>query len=920
MQLPTGSRLGPYEIKSLLGAGGMGEVYRARDPRLNRDVAIKVLRADGAINDSARARFEREARAVAALTHPSIVNVYDFGIENQRLYIVEELIEGESLRSLLTGKPVPIRKQLEIATQIADGLAAAHAINIIHRDLKPENILVARDGRVRILDFGLACQRNGTASNGGDSESDSDATTAAIAENLHLTETGIVLGTASYMSPEQAAGKETDSRSDQFSFGLILFEMATGKRAFSRGSLVETMAAIVREDHPPIEEKIPPPLRWTIDRCLQKDREQRYESTRDLFRELRDLRDHLSDSYSSTELHPVAPAAKRQHWGLWAALLVVVILSAFLAYVLKPSGESIQNYRFTRFANQGDGAVWSPDGKAVAYEGKVNGTTQVFLRYLAAPAALQLTHSKFDIAPLGWSSDKNHLIVGERHSVSAGGMEQKVKLYSVPVIGGDLEYIMDVSCGVCALSPDGKTLATISFPPNTSFSFQVSDPLGSPLRDYQPAPFASRDKDLFSNPWASFSPDGKNILLLLPLQDELEVWLLPNPMGARQPRKMFALDKSQFDRAFPSLSWMPDNRHFVISIAIKGALAVHHLWMGDIDSNRFSPITNDTSSEIDPAVSPDGRNILFEQINERADVVSVSVDNGAVSTLITTGHIETGPAWSAEQPALAWISDRNNLSEIWIRQVGLPDRRAITMAEFSSPGASFQSPSLSPKGDRLVYVLADNTGMRLWLSALSGGTPIPLTNSSSSSEWGGSWSPDGGRFVYLDIPAGGNARLMMVKTSGNATPTVLRKDVNSLPAWSPIGNWILFNDEHGWNFISPDGQTVRSLGPIPALAMTFSKDGKLLYGILTGESNANEQNRAVLIAFDPATLKQRFIRDLGKDLMPRSPYNPGIRLSLSTDGKSLVFSTFEVPRDLWMLHGYREPGLFSQTFDWPRTN
>src|SRR5271163_3552365 len=318
MPLAANSRLGPYEIKSPLGAGGMGEVYRARDSRLNRDVAIKVLRSDSTATPEVKARFEREARAVAALNHPNIVAVYDFGIDGDSQYIVSELLEGESLRSLLHGKPVPIRKLIDIAAQVADGLAAAHAAGIVHRDLKPENIMLAKDGRVKILDFGLARQTRATGSPR--RATGEEETLAPADETKHLTSEGAVLGTASYMSPEQALGKEVDYRSDQFSFGLILHEMASGKQAFTRSSSVETMAAIVRDEPSVIEEKIPAPLKWIIDRCLHKEPDQRYESTRDLFRELKDLREHLSEAYASGALAPVAAAAKQRHWNIPVAV------------------------------------------------------------------------------------------------------------------------------------------------------------------------------------------------------------------------------------------------------------------------------------------------------------------------------------------------------------------------------------------------------------------------------------------------------------------------------------------------------------------------------------------------------------------------------------------------------------------------
>src|SRR5215831_5947916 len=295
MPLTSGSKLGHYEIIAPLGAGAMGEVYRARDPRLGRDVALKILPPAFATDAGRQARFEQEARAAAALNHPNIVGIFDIGAAEGSFYIVSELVSGETLAALLEQGPLPFKKLLDIATQIADGMAAAHAARIIHRDLKPANIMIAEDGRAKILDFGLARQASAAAAA-------SDATTT-----IHQTTAGMIVGTVNYMSPEQARGKEVDTRSDQFSFGLILYEMASGKRAFERPEAVQVMSAILTEDAPPLDSKIPPPLRWTIERCLAKEPRDRYESSRDLFQELRFLRDHLAEATltSSIAIAPV---------------------------------------------------------------------------------------------------------------------------------------------------------------------------------------------------------------------------------------------------------------------------------------------------------------------------------------------------------------------------------------------------------------------------------------------------------------------------------------------------------------------------------------------------------------------------------------------------------------------------------------
>src|SRR6266850_1802331 len=287
MALTSGTKLGPYEIQSPLGAGGMGEVYRARDTRLDRSVAIKILSAAFSADCDRLVRFEQEARSASALNHPSIVTIYEVGQDGSTHYIAMELVEGKTLRELLVAGLLPIRKAIEIAAQVAEGLAKAHEAGIAHRDLKPENLMVSQDGFVKILDFGLAKLMS-------TSEELSDMCTPSTSE----TRPGLLLGTLGYMSPEQASGDRLDFRSDQFSFGLVLYEMVTGKRAFQRSTAAETLVAILRERAEPIvalNPDAPAPLCWAIERCLAKAPDKRYISTRDLARELAAIRDRFSE-------------------------------------------------------------------------------------------------------------------------------------------------------------------------------------------------------------------------------------------------------------------------------------------------------------------------------------------------------------------------------------------------------------------------------------------------------------------------------------------------------------------------------------------------------------------------------------------------------------------------------------------------
>src|SRR5271165_5215467 len=273
MPLPAGTRLGPYEILAPIGAGGMGEVYRARDSRLGREVALKILPAAFASDPDRVRRFEQEGRAAAALNHPNIVVIYDAGSEGSVFYVATELLEGETLRERLAGHALPVRKAVDYAIQIARGLAAAHAKGITHRDLKPENLFLTKDGVVKILDFGLA--KSSAAKPAG------VRPTELVTETIE-TDPGMVLGTAGYMSPEQVRGQVADARSDLFSLGVVLYEMVSGKRAFTGESGVEVMNAILKQEPPELDAALPPVLDRMIRRCLEKKPEERFQSALDL--------------------------------------------------------------------------------------------------------------------------------------------------------------------------------------------------------------------------------------------------------------------------------------------------------------------------------------------------------------------------------------------------------------------------------------------------------------------------------------------------------------------------------------------------------------------------------------------------------------------------------------------------------------
>ncbi len=360
MQLTTGTRLGPYEIVAPLGAGGMGEVYRAHDSRLGREVAVKVLPASFAADAERLRRFEQEARATGALNHPNILAVFDIGSHEGTPYVVSELLDGDTLRIRIGDSPLPHRKVIDYATQIAKGLAAAHDKGIVHRDLKPDNVFVTRDGRVKILDFGLAKLTQAGAA---------VEVETALAQAGPQTSAGTVLGTVGYMSPEQVRGQTVDHRSDIFSFGVVLYEMLTGRRAFRGDSAVETMNAILKEDPAPAGDQgqpLPPALDRIVLHCLEKNPEERFQSARDIAFDIEALSGLSSQGVAEAEtlsprrrgwLRPVAVAALAAAGGA-ALFLAGQSTASSTAPTFEPLTFRRGNVSFARFA---------PDGRTIVY-------------------------------------------------------------------------------------------------------------------------------------------------------------------------------------------------------------------------------------------------------------------------------------------------------------------------------------------------------------------------------------------------------------------------------------------------------------------------------------------------------------------------------------------------------------------------
>ncbi len=485
MNLTSGTKLGPYEIVSLLGAGGMGEVYRARDSRLKRDVAVKVLPQALSLDADRLRRFEQEALATAALNHPNILAVFDIGTHQGAPYVVSELLEGETLRERLRSGAIAVRKTLDYALQIAHGLGAAHAKGIIHRDLKPENIFLTKDGRVKILDFGLAKLTQ-----------TEPGVHTSLPTMTHATEAGVVMGTAGYMSPEQVRGVAVDGRSDIFSFGAILYEMISGKRAFHRETAADTMSAILKEDPADLSEtnrNVSPALERIVQHCLEKNPEQRFHSASDIAFDL----EHLTGiSGTSTRVTAVASARPRSRLllpiaGVAAIALAMLALGWWLG---RGSGASPQaEYKQITFRTGSMGnARFTPDGGILYSASWDGGDDQLYLSRTDDPGARELGLRDAELLSISKSGE----LAIRLNTVHYGGYARSGTLARLPLSGGTPREVLD-NVQDADWSASGDSMAVVRYVPENSH-WRLEYPIGKVLFD--------------SIGWISdpkISPDGK---------------------------------------------------------------------------------------------------------------------------------------------------------------------------------------------------------------------------------------------------------------------------------------------------------------------------------------------------------------------------------------------------------------------------
>jgi Tol biopolymer transport system component len=761
LTLPVGSRLGPYEILAPLGAGGMGEVYRARDARLGREVALKVLPAELSENADRLSRFEQEARSASALNHPNIVTVHDIGRSDSTSYIAMELVDGRTLRELSAPGALPVRRVLAIASQIADGLSKAHAAGIVHRDLKPENVMVSKDGYVKILDFGLA--KLVEPESGG----------VSVMPTLAKPEThpGVVMGTVGYMSPEQASGEPVDFRSDQFSFGSILYEITTGQKPFQRKTAAETMSAIIREEPEPIgrvRAEAPPPLRWIVERCLAKDPEERYVSTRDLARELASVRDHASEITSgveaSVDLGPRPLKRVRRSTVLGVALLLLLAgsIAGWLFAAKKIPKASAPTFRRLTFRSGGlQNARFTPDGQTIVYGATWTGERPGL--YAVRPESPESRAFEFPADILAVSSTGEMLVLLDQNPTAG-------TLARVPFAGGvPRPAVEDVPYASADWSPDGREFAVVrlvdgrsrlEFPPGKKLyeGTTVNSPRFSPRGEW--IAFFERRKSGAVKVMRSSGEDVRAIAegFQLPggapcwTPDGREVWFTGSPEQGRPS----GLHAATLDGKIRLVAQMPGELELDDISSDGRVLLAHHTLI-----NSMRAWTEGDSAERDvtwldfsvPAdISADGKTILFSEWGE----------GGGKTSAVYLRSIDGSPAVRlGEGQALALSPDGKS---VLVRFPGAADRFVLlptgTGEPKTIPLSGFESiddpAAWLPDGKSFVFSGQETGGQRrIYRLDAQGGTPRPISPEGVRIPlfMTGPVSPDG-RFVFGARAAG----------------------------------------------------------------------------------------------------------------------------------------------------------------------
>lgn len=821
------TKINRYEIRAKLGAGGMGEVYRAYDEKLNRDVAIKVLPSAFSQDHDRLRRFEQEAQAAGALNHPNILAVYDVGMHDGSPYIVSELLDGEELRDQLKDGTLPQRKALDYARQIAEGLAAAHERGITHRDLKPENLFVTAAGRVKILDFGLAKLRPRR----------NESTSSEVATQKQITDPGTVMGTVSYMSPEQVRGHEADHRSDIFSFGSILYEMLSGQRAFQRETLAETMTAILKEEPTELSEisiTTNPQLDRIVRRCLEKKPERRFHSAHDLGFALEALftpSGSVNQLSSTAESHRPGVGSrifKREHLGWIVAAFVVAaaVIAVTFAYFRGAPNTSWGVKQFT-LAQPSEGAVvlqsapallFSPDGSHVVSTMLVSGKSQLFDRPLASAVARPIDGTQGAADPF-FSPD------GKWIGFFAGGALKKV-----PLSGGEAETLCK------AENSRGGTWASdgsIVFTPGTDAPLYRVSANGGSVEAISTIDVNAKER---SHRWPHALPGGNAILFSVAYQtgnplDDANVAVLDRKSGQHRTiikggvfarylapgyivyARRSSLVAVPFDVERLGVTGAPvtvqenvmmskGNGRVQFSISDNGDL-VYVEGRSDDSRDAAQPLvwvdlrgSEQVLSEVrqrysKPRLSPDGQWLFVEVADPEAAIWSYNLQRGTLSR-VTHGGVSYGPLPSPDGQRVAYEATRDGVAGTLIAQVdGSGEQRLSSTKRLHLPT------SWTPDGTALAITAGAESGyLEVWVIPIDGDHTPQILVQGPFNAGGARFSPDGRWVAYVSDESGRNEVYLRPYPQAGARIQISAEG-GTQPVWSPNGRELFFrNRDH----------------------------------------------------------------------------------------------------------------------------
>jgi Tol biopolymer transport system component len=780
MTLSAGTHLGPYEILAPLGAGGMGEVFRARDTRLRRDVAIKLVRTDRVSSEDRLRRFEREARAAGGLDHPNILTVHDIGTHEGTPYLVTELLEGETLRDRLGAGGLTATRAVEYATQVARGLAAANAKGIVHRDLKPENLFVTRDGRVKILDFGLAK----LSPSPDDVEPEGKTATAEPS-----TDTGARLGTVGYMSPEQVRGRAVDPRSDIFALGAVLYEMLSRQRPFRREGDFETLEAILHDDPPPLSRSdVPPALERIARRCLEKRPEDRFHSAHDLALALETCEE---------------PArAARGHGRRWMAIAAsaTALVAVGAAWWLVRPGESRPTsppgpLKFAPLTADGgwkDDPRLSPDGEKVAYvwSGADDDNWDIYVKAVGfGTRPLRLTRDPApDTTPV-WSPDGREIAFVRE-------LEENPVLYVVPSMGGQERRLTEI-VGPARPLASLFTVGSLSWSPDgASLVFAESGAQGGPARVTRFV-LETRERKVLTSPPAGtsgdlcpeLSPDGKQVAFVRGQESSgaglQDVWV--QPVHGGQARRLTTGAYGWACR----LAWTPDGREIAFEAPPSSATGdTGTLLRVSAEGGDARPLLGPGQKGGSPYLR--GSRLVYAQYDTpRRNIWRVpgrkAPPSAEMRKLASSSQWDGQPDYSPDGRRIAFISDRSGAQNIWVCASDGSNPAQVTSFEGNvAPG----TPRWSPDGRRIVFDSTQSGSRDIWVVDAEGGIPQPLTREPSD-ENVGTWSRDG-RSIYFSSDRSGRYEIWKIPVRGGPAVQVTR-DGGFYAEESWDGRWLYYS-------------------------------------------------------------------------------------------------------------------------------